>query len=188
MRGCTPCFSRLKRGRQSLPHSQYQHSHWHRLHAPLSRNYECRSTAHGFPFNILQAGYVSSSESELAEEDRSFAAELGLPTGDDDLQSSDSSDADGEKTVEVQGNATADTTKTSDRDTGSWGAVQFGGWQGGGWEDNGVEGEDTPADGREARKDGGDDGAAFTSIGENILDGTLVGGSKGSRVEGERGG
>lgn len=44
-----------------------------------------------------KSDYVSSSESELGEEDRGFAEEMGLPTGDVDLQDSEhSSDEEGE--------------------------------------------------------------------------------------------
>lgn len=113
---------------------------------------------------------------------------MGLPTGDDDLQGSDSSDAEREKTAKVQGKATFATTSTSERATDTWGTVQFGRWQGGGWEDDGAEVEDATADGREARKDGGDDDTVSTSMGGNILDGILVGGGKEAELGGEGGG
>lgn len=101
---------------------------------------------------------------------------MGLPTGDNDLQSSDSSDAEGEK-------ATDATTISADQATDTCGAVKFGGSQGHGWEDDGAKVENAiNDDGHDARKDGGDDGAVSTSMGENILDGTLVGGLRRRRV------
>lgn len=42
--------------------------------------------------------YVSSSDSGLGEEDRAFAKEMGLPTGDEDLQDSETSETEDKAT------------------------------------------------------------------------------------------
>lgn len=78
-----------------------------------------------------QENYASSSESELGEEDRAFAEEMGLPTGDEDLQHSDSSDTE-KKEAAIKKKAEAEAKKAADNVWVMGGVGDSGGWAGGG--------------------------------------------------------
>lgn len=73
----------------------------------------------------FQEDYVSSSESELADEDRTFAEEMGLPTGDGDLEDSEISDAEEQEDKNAKRKADAQAAKAA--------VATFSGLSGGGW-------------------------------------------------------
>lgn len=105
--------------------------------------------------------YVSSSESELGEEDRAFAEDMGLPTGDVDLEDSDHSSDDeggGGRAAKKAAKAKADAAAAAAAKAAetSWlggGGGRWGGGGGGGDEQAKGAEEETTKNGTEPTKD-----------------------------------
>ncbi|CAM9187342.1 unnamed protein product, partial [Hapterophycus canaliculatus] len=107
---------------------------------------------------LFDEEYVSSSESELAEEDRVFAEDMGLPTGDADLQDSDHSSD--EEDVKSQGGKTSKSKAAkakADAAAAAAAKAAENSWLGGGGGRWGVDrggGGDEKAEGEQEEKDG----------------------------------
>ncbi|CAB1113941.1 unnamed protein product [Ectocarpus sp. CCAP 1310/34] len=91
----------------------------------------------GGSFNLFDDDYVSSSESDLGEEDRAFAEDVGLPTGDVDLEDSIHSSDDeegGGKAAKKAAKAKADAAAAAAAKAAetSWLGGGGGRWGGGG--------------------------------------------------------